>query len=57
MNLEQLEHNTKVLEQANIAVNKLFQVMQICLLYNQGANANSCMERIKNIIMDEPNER
>ena len=50
MNIDKLEHNTKVLEQANIAVSKLSQVMQICILYNQGANADSCMERIKSII-------
>ena len=52
-----LEHGTKVLEQANVAAKQLLDVTKVCLLYNNGAPAESCMERIKQIISGESNER
>lgn len=56
MGLEKLQHDTEIIEQANIAANKLTQVMKVCLLYNQGADAEACMQRIKNILTGGPND-
>ena len=57
MDIETLEHNTKIVEQANVVAKKLIEVSKVCLLYTNGAPAESCMERIKQIITGESNER
>ena len=52
MNFDELQENTKLLEEANKAANKLVAISKIVLMYNNGAPADSCMQRIKNIIME-----
>ena len=53
---EQIEHDTEVIQQANVSLVQLTEITKVCLLYNNGAPADSCMERIKQIVLGEPNE-
>lgn len=51
--MELTEHQIKLLEEAKHGIEQLNEVSKVCILYNQGANAESCMERIKKIILEE----
>ena len=53
--IEKLQHDTEIIEQANLVAKQLTEVSKVCLLYNNGAPADSCMERIKQIILGERN--
>lgn len=44
------EHKIQLLEEAKKGIEQLNEVGQVCLLYNKGADAEACMERIKKII-------
>ena len=49
------EHKIQLLEEAKKGIEQLNEIGQVCLLYNKGANAESCMERIKKIIVGDEN--
>ena len=53
MDIDKLEHSTKILEEANIAARQLTEITKVTLMYNSGAPADSCMERIKKIILGD----
>lgn len=48
------EKAIRILEQVDKLVDSLRQIGMISLLYSQGAPAESCMERIQNIIKELP---
>ena len=50
MNIEELQVNTEILKQANAVLDDIGEVTKVVLMYQQGAPADSCMERIKKII-------
>lgn len=56
MDVEQIEKGTKLMEQASKLLDKYTQVSLIVNMYLQGAPAESCMERIKNIVLGGTNE-
>mgnify|MGYP003331413853 CR=1 FL=1 len=53
MDIQQLEENTKIIEQANQVVSQLTEISRVTLMYSNGAPADACMQRIKNIILGE----
>ena len=57
MDLEKLQHDTEIIEQANVVAKQLVEVSKVCLLYNNGAPADSCMERIKQIITGDTHDK
>lgn len=50
--MEITENQLKKIEEATKAVAQLNQIGMVCLMYNQGASAETCMERIKKIITE-----
>lgn len=51
--MEITEHQLKLVEEAKHCAEQLNKVGEVCLLYNKGASAEACMERIKKIIVEE----
>lgn len=51
MDVEQIEKGTKLMEQASKILDKYTQVSLIVNMYLQGAPAESCMERIQDIVL------
>ena len=49
------EHKIQLLEEAKKGIEQLNEIGQVCLLYNKGADAEACMERIKKIIVGDEN--
>ena len=48
--MELTEHQLEVLTKAKKEIENLTEIGQVCLMYDKGADAVACMERIKNII-------
>ena len=54
--MELTEHQLEVLAKAKKEIENLTEIGQVCLMYDKGADAEACMERIKNILKgDETN--
>lgn len=46
------EAEIQKIEQVKEIANKFNEVGQVCIMYNKGADAEACMERITNIILE-----
>lgn len=51
--MEISEEQIRTLEEAKKGIEQLNEISRVCLLYNQGANAEACMDSVKRIILDE----
>jgi hypothetical protein len=47
-----MENKIAMLNEAKKAIEQLNEITRIALLYNQGAPADACMERIKKVILE-----
>lgn len=51
--MEITEQQLELIEKAKHGIEQLNEISMVCLLYNKGANAKACMERIKKIITEK----
>ena len=53
--MEITEQQLEIIEKAKHGIEQLSEISRVCLLYNKGASAEACMERIQKIITEESN--